>query len=100
MRTHSLRVSIAVAFLYILLANGARAQAGPQSQAQIPPRPWPIRAVIIATFPSEFQLWAEREHLTEAIPVPGVTLNRSMPMLTTLCWAWSAARPSSTLPRP
>ncbi|RXH55208.1 purine nucleoside permease [Granulicella sibirica] len=43
-------------------------------------KPWPIRAVIIATFeigadtgdiPGEFQLWAEREHLDEVIEFPG-----------------------------
>ncbi len=43
-------------------------------------KPWPIRAVIVTTFeigedtgdiPGEFQLWVEREHLTEVIPFPG-----------------------------
>lgn len=43
-------------------------------------KPWPIRAVVIATFevgadtgdaPGEFQFWVEREHLTETIDFPG-----------------------------
>ncbi len=43
-------------------------------------KPWPIRAVIVATFeigndtgdtPGEFQLWVEREHLDEVIEFPG-----------------------------
>jgi purine nucleoside permease len=43
-------------------------------------RPWPIRAVIVTTFEigedtgdaaGEFQLWVEREHLTEVIDFPG-----------------------------
>jgi purine nucleoside permease len=43
-------------------------------------KPWPVRAVIVTTFevgedtgdiPGEFQLWVEREHLTEVIPFPG-----------------------------
>src|ERR1019366_10145651 len=59
----------AVAALF-LLASAARAQ----------PKPWPIRAVIVATFeigndtgdaPGEFQFWAEREHLDEVIDFPG-----------------------------
>jgi purine nucleoside permease len=43
-------------------------------------KPWPIRAVVIATFevgkdtgdfPGEFQFWVEREHLTEVVDFPG-----------------------------
>ena len=43
-------------------------------------KPWPIRAVIVTTFeigadtgdaPGEFQLWVEREHLTEVLEFPG-----------------------------
>ena len=42
-------------------------------------KPWPIRAVIVATFevgadtgdvPGEFQFWVEREHLDEVVPAP------------------------------
>jgi purine nucleoside permease len=49
-------------------------------RAQTPQHPWPIRAVIVTTFeigadtgdaPGEFQLWVEREHLTESLPFPG-----------------------------
>lgn len=56
--------------LLCLLALGARAQA----------KPWPVRAVIVTTFevgadtgdvPGEFQLWVEREHLTEVLEFPG-----------------------------
>ena len=44
------------------------------------PKPWPIRAVVIATFevgadtgdaPGEFQFWVEREHLDEVLDFPG-----------------------------
>jgi len=43
-------------------------------------KPWPVRAVIVATFevgadtgdnPGEFQFWVEREHLDEVIDFPG-----------------------------
>jgi purine nucleoside permease len=43
-------------------------------------KPWPIRAVIVATFevgndtgdtPGEMQFWTEREHLTEVLDFPG-----------------------------
>ncbi len=43
-------------------------------------RPWPVRAVIVATFeigadmgdaPGEFQFWVEREHLDEVVDFPG-----------------------------
>jgi purine nucleoside permease len=45
-------------------------------------KPWPVRAVIVATFeigkdtgdiPGEFQLWVEREKLTELVEFPGGT---------------------------
>ena len=48
--------------------------------AQQAQKPWPIKAVIVATFeigkdegdvPGEFQLWVEREHLTETLDFPG-----------------------------
>jgi purine nucleoside permease len=42
-------------------------------QMQPPPKPWPIRAVIVVTSPGEFELWGTREHLTEALDVPGVS---------------------------
>ncbi len=43
-------------------------------------KPWPVQAVIVTTFevgndtgdiPGEFQLWVEREHLTEVLDFPG-----------------------------
>jgi purine nucleoside permease len=43
-------------------------------------KPWPVRAVIVATFeigadtgdaPGEFQFWVEREHLDEVVDFPG-----------------------------
>ena len=43
-------------------------------------KPWPVRAVIVTTFEigadtgdtaGEFQLWVEREHLTETLAFPG-----------------------------
>ena len=54
----------------VVVPLGARAQE----------KPWPIRAVVIATFevgadtgdaPGEFQYWVEREHLTETLDFPG-----------------------------
>jgi purine nucleoside permease len=48
--------------------------------AQMPQKPWPVRAVIVATFevgadtgdvPGEFQFWVEREHLDEVVDFPG-----------------------------
>jgi purine nucleoside permease len=50
----------------------------PHSNAQ--QKPWPVRAVIVATFeigadtgdmPGEFQFWVEREHLDEVVDFPG-----------------------------
>jgi purine nucleoside permease len=50
------------------------------SATQAQQKPWPIRAVIIATFevgndtgdtPGEMQFWTEREHLTEVLDFPG-----------------------------
>jgi purine nucleoside permease len=55
--------------LLLALTAGASAQ-----------KPWPIRAVIVTTFeigsdtgdiPGEFQLWVEREHLSEVVDFPG-----------------------------
>jgi purine nucleoside permease len=52
----------------------------PAAPANAQQKPWPIRAVIVATFevgadtgdtPGEFQFWAEREHLTEVVDFPG-----------------------------
>ena len=63
------------AFLAVLLLTAA-------CHAQNPPKPWPIRAVIVTTFeigndtgdiPGEFQFWVEREHLTEVLDFPGGT---------------------------
>jgi purine nucleoside permease len=71
MRICNLRV---VVFALIALLLPCR------SHAQTPQRPWPIRAVIVTTFeigndtgdaPGEFQLWVEREHLTEVLDFPG-----------------------------
>ena len=64
------RLSAAFATVFLLLL-------APITQAQ--QKPWPIRAVIIATFeigadtgdtPGEFQFWVEREHLNELIEFP------------------------------
>jgi purine nucleoside permease len=63
----------AVVFLAIFTCN-------PAAPAQTAQHPWPIRAVIVATFevgndtgdrPGEYQLWVEREHLDEVIDFPG-----------------------------
>lgn len=64
-----MRVRVAAAVL-ALLAGVAGAQE----------KPWPVRAVIVATFevgndtgdvPGEFQFWVEREHLDEVVEFPG-----------------------------
>ena len=56
--------------------------------AQIPQKPWPIRAVIVTTFevghdtgdiPGEFQFWVEREHLSETLPFPGGPIDKLDP---------------------
>ncbi len=71
-----MRLRLAVlSFFALCLLPPAVAQT-PSAQTA----PWPIRAVIIATFevgndtgdaPGEFQLWVEREHLTETLDFPG-----------------------------
>lgn len=54
--------------------------SGGYSQAPSQGKPWPIRAVVVVTFEigkdegdvaGEFQLWVEREHLTETLEFPG-----------------------------
>jgi len=62
------------AFLVLLLTASVFAPIRSQPQVPVAAKPWRIRAVIIATFPSEFNRWAERDHLTESINLPGVTL--------------------------
>jgi purine nucleoside permease len=61
----------------VLAAALALSLAAPAQPAS---KPWPIRAVIVATFEigndtgdvaGEFQLWVEREHLTEVLDFPG-----------------------------
>jgi purine nucleoside permease len=64
--------SFAIAVLIALFSVAASATAQPQPTLQPPPKPWPIRAVIVVTSPGEFELWGTREHLTEALDVPGV----------------------------
>jgi len=68
----SLRIHRFAIFCLIAVGIGSAAKAQP--------KPWPIRAVIVTTFeigndtgdtPGEFQLWVEREHLTEVIDFPG-----------------------------
>jgi len=71
MRLHSLRVFAA---FFVALFGFCSAHA------QVAAKPWPIRAVIIATFevgndtgdtPGEYQFWVEREHLDEVVDFPG-----------------------------
>jgi len=63
--------------LSVVLSLLALAACAP---AQTAAKPWPIRAVVVATFevgndtgdtPGEFQFWVEREHLDEVIDFPG-----------------------------
>ncbi len=65
-----MRVLQGIVVLVWVLAGVCAAQA----------KPWPVRAVIVTTFEigadtgdtaGEFQLWVEREHLTETIEFPG-----------------------------
>jgi purine nucleoside permease len=74
MRLRTRSVSL-LALLGVLCALCVRLPAAAQTQ-----KPWPIRAVIIATFevgndtgdiPGEYQFWVEREHLDEPLPFPG-----------------------------
>ncbi len=60
--------------LFALMAVVVPATASAQQ------KPWPVRAVIVATFeigadtgdtPGEFQFWVEREHLDEVVEFPG-----------------------------
>jgi len=37
-------------------------------------KPWPVRAVIVTTFPIESRLWDEREHLDRTVDFPGGVL--------------------------
>ena len=55
-------ISSAALFLFIAAAG---------LSAQPAAKPWPIRVVIITTFPGEYRLWGEREHLTETLDMPG-----------------------------
>ena len=64
--------SSVVAVLIALFFVVASATVQPQSTLQPPSKPWPIRAVIVVSSPGEFELWGTREHLTEALDVPGV----------------------------
>ena len=54
--------------------------AGAQQPDAAQQKPWPIKAVIVATFergedtgdvPGEFQFWVEREHLDQTLDFPG-----------------------------
>jgi len=64
--------SSVIAVLVALFFVVAPANVQPQPTLQPLPKPWPIRAVIVVTSPGEFELWGTREHLTEALDVPGV----------------------------
>jgi purine nucleoside permease len=64
--------SSVIALLSALFFVAPSANAQPQPTLQPLPKPWPIRAVIVVTTPGEFELWGTREHLTEALDVPGV----------------------------
>ncbi|MDE1163316.1 MAG: purine nucleoside permease [Acidobacteriaceae bacterium] len=70
MRSLALRLAVLLVFASIFRSASAQTQE----------KPWPIRAVVVATFeigadtgdkPGEFQLWVEREHLDEVVPFPG-----------------------------
>jgi purine nucleoside permease len=70
----TLRIATLAAIFALVLASTSR--------AQVPRKPWPIRAVIVTTFevgndtgdiPGEFQFWVEREHLSEVLDFPGGT---------------------------
>lgn len=71
MHVRALRVS----FFALLATFLTMAASGQTAQ-----KPWPVRAVVIATFevgndtgdtPGEYQFWVEREHLDEILDFPG-----------------------------
>jgi purine nucleoside permease len=77
-----------------------------QAQSSPPPKPIPIKVVVIAAFergedsgdaPGEFQLWVEREHLDQVLPMPAgyhqVRLNKDgiLGMVTGVATAKAAA---------
>ena len=64
------RSSVIAVLIAFFSLHSARVQPQPALQPQ--PKPWPIRAVIVVTSSGEFDLWGTREHLTEALDVPGV----------------------------
>jgi purine nucleoside permease len=83
MRAHALRTPHSLfAHLHALCVVGAFCCSclSTTTAAQAQQKPWPIRAVIVSTFevgndtgdiPGEYQLWVEREHLTEPLDFPG-----------------------------
>jgi purine nucleoside permease len=69
-------ISSCVVSLFLLTAMSL----GRPAEAVAQQKPWPVRAVIVATFelgadtgdaPGEFQFWVEREHLDEVVDFPG-----------------------------
>ena len=80
MRTHALRVSPPRTSTYLRVLCVCSCLFLFSLAAHALQKPWPIRAVVIATFevgndtgdtPGEYQFWVEREHLDEPIDFPG-----------------------------
>lgn len=63
-----LRRSVSHALVVLLLG----VSGGRLLPAQTASKAWPIKVVVIATFAGEYRLWGEREHLTEAVDLPGL----------------------------
>ncbi len=72
MLTHLARRLAALCFLAIPCLAALPCFAGGQQPSRpMSPAPWPIRAVIVTTFPIESKLWEERESLDETVAFPG-----------------------------
>jgi purine nucleoside permease len=89
--------SLVIALMSVSLTAQAALAAEP---ARLPPsdtKSIPVRMIVVANFepgedmgdaPGEFQFWAEREKLTEAIPIKGALrpLRRNSAGLYGICW--------------
>ncbi len=81
--SHALKAgaTLGAALALMVAASGACVQAAEPAVPALPVvKPIPVKVMVIANFepgadtgdaPGEFQLWAEREHLDEVIPVRG-----------------------------
>jgi purine nucleoside permease len=69
---HIIRSLFAATLLFCLTTYSPVLKGQVSQSSQTAASPWHVRAVIVATFKGEYDLWGEREGLTEAVAVPGV----------------------------